>query len=93
MTSESNECLSAIKEKDYDIIILDMHLTGNLKATDLAKEIYQIRPAQRIVLTTTNPLYRTSTGITSFKVTSDDVLVKPFRLSNLIDVIENKRNS
>ena len=93
MTSESNECLSAIKEKDYDIIILDMHLTGNLKSTDLAKEIYQIRPAQRIVLTTTNPLYRTSTGITSFKVTSDDVLVKPFRLSNLIDVIENKRNS
>jgi CheY-like chemotaxis protein len=92
VTSESNECLSAIKEKDYDIIILDMHLTGNLKATDLAKEIYQIRPSQRIVLTTTNPLYRTSTEITSFKVTSEDVLGKPFRLSNLIDVIENKRN-
>jgi CheY-like chemotaxis protein len=93
VTSESNECLSAIKEKDYDIIILDMHLTGNLKSTDLAKEIYQIRPAQRIVLTTTNPLYRTSTGIKSFKVTSKDVLVKPFRLSNLIDILENKRNS
>jgi CheY-like chemotaxis protein len=93
VTSESNECLLAIKEKDYDIIILDMHLTGHLKATDLAKEIYQIRPAQRIVLTTTNPLYRTSTGITSFKVTSEYVLVKPFRLSNLIDVIENKRYS
>ncbi|MDP9489987.1 MAG: response regulator [Thermoproteota archaeon] len=93
VTSESNECLSEIKEKDYDIIILDMHLTGNLKSIDLAKEIYQIRPAQRIVLTTTNPLYRTSTGIKSFKVTSKDVLVKPFRLSNLIDIIENKRNS
>jgi hypothetical protein len=70
-----------------------VHLTGNLKSTDLAKEIYQIRPAQRIVLTTTNPLYRTSTGIKLFKVTSRDVLVKPFRLSNLIDIIENKRNS
>ena len=70
-----------------------VHLTGNLKSTDLAKEIYQIRPAQRIVLTTTNPLYRTSTGIKSFKVTSKDVLAKPFRLSNLIDIIENKRNS
>ncbi|HEX5673359.1 MAG TPA: response regulator [Nitrososphaeraceae archaeon] len=93
VTSESNECISAIKEEDYDIIILDMHLPGNLKATDLAKEIYQIRPAQRIVLTTTNPLYMTSTGIKSFKVTSEDILVKPFRLSNLIDVVENKRNS
>jgi DNA-binding response OmpR family regulator len=92
VTSESNECISAIKEKEYDIIILDMHLNDKLKPTDLAKEIYQIRPTQRIVLTTTNPLYGTSTGIKSFKVTSEDVLVKPFRLSNLIDVVENNRN-
>lgn len=93
VTSESNECLSAIKEKDYDIIILDTHLIGNFSAIDLAREIYRIKPAQRIVLTTTNPLYRTSTGIESFKVTSEDVLVKPFKLSHLIDVIENRRNS
>lgn len=93
VTSKRNECLTAIKQKDYDIIIRDKHLTGNLKATDLAKEIYHIRPAQRIVLTTTNPLYRTSTGIKSFRVTSQDVLVKPFHLSNLMDVIENRRNS
>jgi hypothetical protein len=46
----------------------------------LAREIYRIRPAQRIVLTTTNALYRTSDGIDSFKVTSEDVLVKPFKL-------------
>ena len=93
VTSQSNECLSAIKQKDYDIIILDTHLTGNVKATDLSREIYHIRPTQRIVLTTTNPLYRTSTGIKSFRVTSEDVLVKPFHLSTLIDVIENRRNS
>lgn len=90
VTSESDECLSAVKEKDYDIIILDTHLIGNLNATDLASEIYRIRPAQRIVLTTTNPLYRTSSGIKPFKVTSEDVLVKPFKLSHLIDVIENR---
>lgn len=93
VTSKSSECLTAIKQKDYDIIILDTHLTGNLKATELEKEIYRIRPAQRIVLTTTNPLYRTSTGIKSFRVTCEDVLVKPFHLSNLMDVIENRRNS
>jgi CheY-like chemotaxis protein len=93
VTSKSKECLSAIKQKDYDIIILDTHLPGSLKATDLAREIYHIRPAQRIVLTTTNPLYKTSTGIKSFRVTSENVLVKPFRLSNLMDVIKNKRNS
>lgn len=93
VTSQSNECLLAIKQKDYDIVILDTHLTGNLKASDLAKEIYHIRPAQRIVLTTTNPVYRTATGIKSFRVTSEDVLIKTFHLSSLMDVIETRRNS
>ncbi len=93
VTSDDNECLAAIKENDYDIIILDTHLIGNINATELAKEIYLIKPAQRIILTTTNPLYRTSVGIKSFKVTSQDVLIKPFKLSHLIDVVRNRRNS
>lgn len=92
VTSDSNESLSAIKEKNYDIIILDTHLAGSLQATDLAKEIYRIRPTQRIILTTTNPLYQSSTGIRSLKLTSEDVLVKPFKLSRLFSVIEDKRN-
>ena len=92
VTSEGNECLLAIKEKEYDIIILDTHLSGSLKATDLAREIYNIRPAQRVIITTINLLYRTS-GIRSFRVTSEDVLVKPFKLLHLVDVIHSKRNS
>lgn len=91
--SEGNECLSVVKEKDFDIIILDTHLSGCIRASDLAKEIYRIKPTQRIVLTTTNPLYGTSVGIKSFRVNKQDVLIKPFRLSNLIKVIDSKRNS
>ena len=90
---EGNECLSVVKENDFDIIILDTHLSGSIRATDLAKEIYRIKPTQRIVLTTTNPLYGTTGGIKSFRVSRQDVLIKPFRLSNLINVIDNKRNS
>jgi CheY-like chemotaxis protein len=93
VTPEGNECLSVVKEKDFDIIILDTHLSGTIKASDLAKEIYRIKPNQRIVLTTTNPLYRTSIGIKSFGVSRKDVLIKPFRLSNLIKVIDSKPNS
>ena len=93
VTPEGNECLSVIKEKDFDIIILDTHLSGTIKASDLAKEIYRIKPNQRIILTTTNSLYRTSDGIESFGVDRQDVLIKPFRLSNLIKVIDNKPNS
>lgn len=90
---EGNECLSVVKENDFDIIILDTHLSGSIRASDLAKEIYRIKPTQRIVLTTTNPLYGTTEGIESFRVSRQDVLIKPFRLSNLINVIDNKRNS
>ena len=81
---EGNECLSVVKERDFDIIILDTHLSGTIKTSDLAKEIYRIKPNQRIVLTTTDPLYRTSIGTKSFGVRSQDVLIKHFRLSNLI---------
>jgi hypothetical protein len=89
VASEGNECLSLVKENDFDIIILDTHLSGNIESIDIAKVIYRINPGQRIVLTTTNPLYRT-TAIDYYRVRKEDILVKPFMLSNLLDVIERK---
>jgi len=58
----SNECLSALKSNNFDVIILDEHLSGNILTKDLANEILRVKPYQRIALTTTNPSYRTSTG-------------------------------
>ena len=55
--SEGNECLPVVKENDFNIIILDTYLSGSIRASDLAKEIYCIKPTQRIVLTTINSLY------------------------------------
>ena len=89
VASEGNECLSLVKENDFDIIILDTHLSGNIEPIDLSKAIYRINPGQRIILTTTNPLYRT-TAIDYYRVRKEDILVKPFMLSNLLDVIERK---
>jgi CheY-like chemotaxis protein len=87
VTSEGNECLSLVKQDVFDIVILDTHLSGSIESIDLAKEIYRINPGQRIVVTTTNPLYRT-TAIDYYRVKNEDILVKPFMLSNLLDVIE-----
>jgi hypothetical protein len=56
---EANECLSVVKDNDFDII-LDTHLSGGIRASDLAKEKYRISPTQRIIFITTNPLYGTS---------------------------------
>ncbi len=89
VASEGNECLSLVKENDFDIIILDTHLSGNIEPIDLSKAIYRINPGQRIILTTTNPLYRT-TAIDYYRIRKEDILVKPFMLSNLLDVIERK---
>jgi CheY-like chemotaxis protein len=89
VASEGNECLSLVKENVFDIIILDTHLSGNIESIDIAREIYRINPGQRIVLTTTNPLYRT-TAIDYYRVKKEDILVKPFMLSNLLDVIERR---
>ena len=72
---------------------LTVDLSCSIRASDLAKEIYRIKPTQRIVLTTTNPLYGDTDGIKSFRGSRQDVLVKPFRLSNLINAIYNKLNS
>ena len=88
VSSEGNECLLVAKENDFDIIILDTYLSGSIRASDLTKEIYRIKPTQRIVLTTINSLYGDTDGIKSFRVSKQDILVKPFRLSNLINVIE-----
>ena len=89
VASEGNECLSLVKENVFDIIILDTHLSGNIESIDIAREIYRINPGQRIVLTTTNPLYRT-TAIDYYRVKKEDILVKPFMLSNLLDVVVRK---
>ncbi len=90
VTSEANECLSLVKANDFDIIILDTHLSGNMEPSHLAKEIYRIKTTQGIVLTTTNPFYRTSNAIDYFRINKEDILVKPFMLSNLLEVIKRK---
>lgn len=87
---DSNECLSALKSNNFDVIILDEHLSGNILTRDLANEILRVKPYQRIALTTTNPLYRTSNGTDFVGLNQKDILLKPFMLSNLLEVIKRK---
>ena len=88
--SDGNECLSLVKTINFDIIILDTHIAGHQEPTDIAKEIHRIKPGQRIVLTTTNPVYLTSSATNSFRVNKEDILVKPFMLPDLLEVIRRK---
>jgi DNA-binding response OmpR family regulator len=38
IASEGNECLNLVKTNNFDIVILDTHLSGNMEPIDLAKE-------------------------------------------------------
>ena len=87
---DSNECLSALKSNNFNVIILDEHLSGNILTKDLANEILRVKPYQRIALTTTNPLYRTSTGTDFVGLNQEDILLIPFMLSNLLEVVKRK---
>ena len=87
---DSNECLSALKSSNFDVIILDEHLSGNILTQDLANEILRVKPDQRITLTTTNPSYGISTGTDFVGLNPKDILLKPFMLSNLLEVIKRK---
>ena len=79
-----------LKSSNFDVIILDEHLSGNILTKDLANEILRVKPYQRIALTTTNPSYRTSTGTDFVGLNPKDILLKPFMLSNLLEVIKRK---
>ena len=87
---DSNECLSALKSSNFDVIILDEHLSGNILTQDLANEILRVKPDQRITLTTTNPSYGISTGTDFVGLNPKDILLKPLMLSNLLEVIKRK---
>lgn len=88
---DSNECLSALKSSNFDVIILDEHLSGNILTKDLANEILRVKPNQRIALTTTNPSYRISTGTSIVELSPNDILLTPFMLSNLPEVIKKNK--
>ena len=38
---DSNECLSALKSNNFDVIILDEHLAGNVLTKDLANKSFE----------------------------------------------------
>lgn len=74
---------------DDVLVILDMHLkdTSNL---NVAKEIMNINPQQKMILTSTSPLKDVKNFVkdVSTSIEEDMILIKPFRLNQLLSVIK-----
>jgi DNA-binding response OmpR family regulator len=93
VTVESgNKCLEyAFDSTDdgYDMIMLDSHL-HDIGGLEVAKNIRNRIPNQKIVLTTTYPLDQISNSLGSIGINQEDVMLKPFKFSTLLSVMKPK---
>jgi CheY-like chemotaxis protein len=88
VVTDANKCISLFRKRDFDLIILDTHLVGGFKTSDIVKEIMSIEPHQRILVTSTNPSHLVTNILGNVPVGEDQILQKPFRLSELQNVIK-----
>lgn len=98
ITDSGKSCLDEIfkiadinknNSQQFDMIILDTHL-WDIRCTQVAKEIVNIKPDQRIIFTTTLPynIVRQDIDSIGFKTNNNNgILTKPFRFSELSSLI------
>jgi DNA-binding response OmpR family regulator len=83
-------CLENNEQHVFDMVILDYKMPG-INGIEVAKDIIRINPKQRILIASAYP---SETLFYSMKELGQlDLVQKPFDLSTLFDVIENKRLS
>lgn len=75
---------------DYDVIVVDLKLPG-LNGLDLVKELHIKKPLTPVILMTAYGT--TGTAIEATKQGAFDYVVKPFDVSNFIEIISNAANT
>lgn len=90
LTGTGRTCLDEVKKfrKRFDIIILDTDLC-DLKGVEVAKQILELNPQQKIIMTTTYNTARLEREVTSADIALDNILLKPFRLFQLLSAVRN----
>jgi DNA-binding NtrC family response regulator len=80
---ESGEqAIELIKEKLYDVVLLDIKMPGGMDGIETLREIKKIRPLTEVVLLTGHASIETS--IEGMKLGAFDYLLKPIKLEDLI---------
>ena len=89
-TGTGRTCLDEVKKfrKRFDIIILDTDLC-DLKGVEVAKQILELNPQQKIIMTTTYNTARLEREATLADIALDNILLKPFRLFQLLSAVRN----
>jgi len=82
--TESTKALERIKEHQFDIIITDLKMEG-ISGMELLDEIKKLNPDAELIVITGFATMETAKE--SFKKGVFDFLAKPFKLSEIVDVV------
>jgi DNA-binding response OmpR family regulator len=90
LTGTGRACLDEVKKfkKRFDIIILDTDLYDQ-KGVEVAKEILELNPDQKIIMTTTSSTDKLKRELTSVDISLENILLKPFRLFQLLTTVKH----
>mmetsp|Transcript_5059 Transcript_5059/g.2830 ORF Transcript_5059/g.2830 Transcript_5059/m.2830 type:complete len:147 (+) Transcript_5059:1212-1652(+) len=82
------ECLEIIKEKDIDVVILDIKMSG-IDGMETLKEIKRINPIIEVIMLTGHGSIETS--VKGVKAGAFDYLLKPTDFEDLLEKLEGAR--
>jgi CheY-like chemotaxis protein len=86
IVESGNEALDRVSSKEgFDLIMMDVHPKDN-SGIEVARKILATIPDQRIVFTTTS--LEDMQTLKSTGLASNEVLVKPFRISSLLSLVK-----
>jgi two-component system, OmpR family, response regulator CpxR len=81
---ESDRCLAILKDKDMDVVVLDVQMPGR-SGIDTLKEIKKLRPLSEVIMLTGHATVQTA--IEGMKLGAYDFLMKPTEIDDLVDKI------
>jgi DNA-binding NtrC family response regulator len=79
------EALKFLKEKTFDVVILDIKMPGGMDGIEALREIKKIQPLVEVILLTGHASVETS--IEGMKLGAFDYLLKPIKLEELLKKI------
>jgi len=79
------EALRLLKEKTFDVVILDVKMPGGMNGIEALREIKKIQPLAEVILLTGHASVETS--IEGMKLGAFDYLLKPIKLDDLLKKI------
>jgi len=79
------EALELLKEKTFDVVILDIKMPGGMDGIEALTEIKKIQPLAEVILLTGHASVETS--IEGMRLGAFDYLLKPIKLDDLLKKI------